>query len=130
MLVKGLVEEGFSKVHFNGMFTHNIQMMRGVRHGCSIAPFLFVLSTQPLMSLLAKSAQEGELVGLQICPGLQLLHQLFVDDTWIFIRSTEENYRKPSTLIVEYERIFGVQLNLQKSILIQLNFGPSLDWFS
>lgn len=69
LLVKGLVEEGFSKVHFNGLFTRKIDLMRGVCQGCSITPFLVMLSTQPFMVLLQKSAQEGELIGLQIFLG-------------------------------------------------------------
>lgn len=72
-LVRGLIEEGFSKVHFNGLFTMGIPLFKGVRQGCSIAPILFVLSTQPYMSLLAKSAAQGELVGLQIHPDKQLV---------------------------------------------------------
>lgn len=64
-IVRGLMEEGFSKVHFNGMFMMEIPLFRGVRQGFSITHFLFILSTQPFMSLLAKSAAEGELVGLQ-----------------------------------------------------------------
>lgn len=130
LLVKGLVEEGFSKVHLNGLFTLEIPLLRGVHQGCSVAPFLFVLSTQPLMALLEKGAQKGELIGLQIWPGKQLLHQLFADDTGIFINSTEANYRKATSLISVYERISGAQLNLQKLVLIQLNMGPSPDWFA
>lgn len=64
VLVRGLVEEGFLKVHFNGLFTLDIPLMRGVWQGCSIAPFLSVLSTQPFMALLEKNAQEGELISL------------------------------------------------------------------
>lgn len=64
------------------------------------------------MSLLVKSASEGELVGLQIHPGKQLLHQLFVDDMGIFIKATKENFRKATSLIAIYERISGAQLNL------------------
>lgn len=128
-LVRGLVEEGFSKVHFNGLFTDDIQLMRGVRQGFLVAPFLFILLTQPFMPLLQKSAMAGELIGLQIRPGVQLLYQLFADDTGIFIESSKDNFRKATSLIAVYERISGARLNLQKSVLIQLNSGPSLEWF-
>lgn len=95
-----------------------------MRQGYSIAPFLFVLSTQPFMSLLEKSVSEGELVGLQIHPGKQLLHQLFAIDKGIFIEATEEKFRLATSLIAIYEMISEAQLNLQKSLLIQLNSGP------
>lgn len=65
-LIRGLVEGGNSKVHINGFFTDDIQLQRGVRQGCSITAFLFSLTTQPLMSLLARVAQLGELHRLRI----------------------------------------------------------------
>lgn len=72
--IRGLVESSTSKVHFNiGLFTSRIQLQRGVKQGCSISPFLFALTTQPLMSLLSQSLLMGELVGLRIGLGKQLV---------------------------------------------------------
>lgn len=72
----------------------------------------------------------GKIKGLSIKPGEQLLHQLFADDTGVFFKSTEENFHKVTLLIALYECISGAKLNLHKSVLIQLNNSPPLDWFS
>lgn len=82
------------------------------------------------MSLLEKSVVAGELVGLQIQPDKQLLHLLFANDTGIFIQASEENFWKATSLIAIYERISSAQLNLEKSVLIQLHVGPAEEWYS
>lgn len=49
------------------------------------------------MSLLAWAAQLGELFGTKIIDEKQLLHQLFVDDTGIFLKAIEENFLKATS---------------------------------
>lgn len=82
---------------------------------------MFALTTQPLMSLLSRSSQQGNFVRLTVEPRRQLLHQLFANDIGIFLKSIEANFLKATSLISVYERISNVVLNLHKSILIELN---------
>ncbi|KAL3700037.1 hypothetical protein R1sor_018059 [Riccia sorocarpa] len=65
-LLQGLVLQGSSKVHLNGWFTEEIPQDRGVRQGCPVAPYLFVLSTQPLMFLFEKAQKDQELEGIRL----------------------------------------------------------------
>lgn len=125
-LIHGLVEGATSKVHFNGLFTEDIQLQRGVKQGCSISAF-FSITTQPRMSLLAQATQIGELFGMKIIDEKQLLHQLFTNNTGIFLKSIEENFLKATSLISVYEHISGALLNLDKSLLIQLHSGACVD---
>lgn len=70
------------------------------------------------MSLLSRVAQLGELLGLRIGLGMQLLYQLFVDDAKIFLKAIEENFLKATSLILVNKCISRAQLNLHKSLLI------------
>lgn len=128
-LIKRLVEGGTSKVHFNGLFTFEIKFQWEVRHGCLNSLFVFALTTQPLMSLLSRSSQQGNFVRLTVEPRRQLLHQLFANDIGIFLKSIEANFLKATSLISVYERISNVVLNLHKSILIELNPRAQATWF-
>lgn len=104
--------------------------MRGVCQGFSIAPFLFVLSTQPHPSWLFLRRVIGR-ESSSVCRfgHVSNYYTKFLWMTGIFIKSTKENSRKATSLIAVYERISEAQLNLQKSLLIQLNVGPSPNWF-
>lgn len=75
-LIQGLVLNVEAKVHVNGLFTQAFPLERGVRQGDPLPPFLFVLSSQPLMHLLEDMRRRGELVGLRINQDEQLLYQL------------------------------------------------------
>lgn len=94
-----------------------------------LALLFFALAMQPLMSLL-KLEEEGMLQGIPIREsGEQLLFQLFVDNTSLFLESTEDNFKVALDVIMVYERIFGAHLNLEKSTIMQLDEELELYWF-
>lgn len=87
LLVMALVTDGIAKVHKNGLFIEEIFLGMGIRHtGCPLAPQLFALASQPLMSLLNCEEVEGQLQGIPIGElEEQLLYQLFADYTSLFL---------------------------------------------
>jgi hypothetical protein len=60
-LVKGLVIGANAKVLVNGIFTDRISIERGVRQGDLLAPLLFAISTQPLISYIDYKIQTQNL---------------------------------------------------------------------
>lgn len=62
-------------------------------------------------------------------PKLRLLHQLFADDIGIFLNGIEADFLAAKEVIQKFERIFGAHLNLEKSVLINLNPSSSHDLF-
>ncbi|KAL3679581.1 hypothetical protein R1sor_022537 [Riccia sorocarpa] len=128
MLLKGLVTQGSSKVHINGWYTEEINLNRGVRQGCPVAPYLFVLSTQPLMVLFEKAQREGQLTGIKLPGGRQLLHQLFADDTGVHMQADEGCFNTTKTVVETFEKISGAALNLSKSQIIPLGSREVPSW--
>jgi hypothetical protein len=62
---------------------------RGLRQGDPLSPYLFILITEGLTSLLKKSVACGDLHGVQICRGAPVVsHLLFADDCFLFCRAT------------------------------------------
>ncbi|KAL3679123.1 hypothetical protein R1sor_022079 [Riccia sorocarpa] len=128
LLLKGLVENATSVVHLNGAFTSEVQLQRGVRQGCPIAPMLFTLSTQPLMELLQKAQVRGQLQGLEAGNGMQVLDALFADDTDLLLHADEENWQKATEIIHKFEVMSGARLNVSKSLVIPIGFKEPPDW--
>ncbi|KAL3690009.1 hypothetical protein R1sor_016318 [Riccia sorocarpa] len=128
--IRGLVTGGSATVHINGLFTREIELQRGVRQGCPLAPLLFAMSTQPLMRRLREEERRGNIRGLNIGEGRSLLHQLFADDTGICISMEEQHFTRLQEVIRDYEMASGARLNVQKSTIMQLKPGPSPDWLS
>ncbi|KAL3697349.1 hypothetical protein R1sor_011425 [Riccia sorocarpa] len=129
-LVQGLVQGSDAKIHINGQFSEEIQIERGVKQGCPLAPLLFALSTQPLMTILRARQAEGRLVGLKLGEGKQALHNLFADDTGVMIAATPENFEELQRAIIFYEEISGAKLNISKSTVIPIAMTRTPGWLN
>ncbi|KAL3696995.1 hypothetical protein R1sor_011071 [Riccia sorocarpa] len=127
-LLKGLVEKASSVVHINGAFTGDIQLDRGVRQGCPIAPLLFSLSTQPLMAMLKEAQIQGQVEGLELGDSKQMLEALFADDTGLILRADEDNWRKATAVVRKFELLSGAKLNVSKSLVVPIGFSDPPDW--
>lgn len=129
-LIMGLVRGGASKIHVNGLFLGEFSLDQGVRQGCPMSSLLFALSSQPLIALLKKKAVEGMLRGIQLdaVGQSQLLCQLFVDDTSLYLEMSKDNFKAAMEVIATYERISGAKLNLEKSMIVQLDDSPEPAW--
>ncbi|KAL3675254.1 hypothetical protein R1sor_025202 [Riccia sorocarpa] len=127
-LIQGLMRGAEALVHQNGDFTEPFCMERGVRQGCPLAPFLFSLTTEPLMLLLQKAADEGRLVGIRTVGENQLIHSLFADDTGLCLKATQDNFEEAKSLVEQFERISGARLNVAKSLIIPIGLETIPRW--
>lgn len=80
------------------------------------------------MQLLEQKRIEGEIRGLNIAPGKELLVQMFMDDTCIFVHNSKDNYNRMREVIREYELCSGAKLNTSKSEFIPLSDFHLPDW--
>jgi hypothetical protein len=89
---------------------------RGLRQGDPLSPYLFILVTEGLTTLIKKSVAKGDLHGVQICRGAPVVsHLLFADDCFIFCRSTIAETNHLMSLLKTYEEATGQEINLTKS---------------
>ena len=88
---------------------------RGVRQGCPLSPYLFVLSTEILSS---KIRQEPSITGIKIF-GHEIKLSQFADDTNLFCADliSVENALKT---VGDFGRLAGLKLNIKKSKAIWL----------
>jgi hypothetical protein len=88
---------------------------RGLRQGDLLSPYLFILSTEGLTSLIKKSVASGDLHGVQICKGEPMAsHFLFADDCFLFYRSTIDETNHLMHIIKTYQEATGQEINQTK----------------
>ena len=67
----------------NGLPTPFLQDQRGIRKGCMMSPFLYILVAYSLSGKFNRLINEGRLPGISIARGVQINHAYFADDTII-----------------------------------------------
>jgi hypothetical protein len=88
-LDKGLVIGAKAKVIVNGLYIDCITIERGIQQGDPLAPLLFAILTQPLISYIDYHIASHRLPALSISRELIVCHMLFADDVGIFIPTSE-----------------------------------------
>ncbi|KAK2390980.1 hypothetical protein QL285_064484 [Trifolium repens] len=89
---------------------------RGLRQGDPLSPYLFILVTEGLTSLIHKAVSSGDLHGVKICRGAPIVsHLLFADDCFLFCRANISETTKLMEILKTYELASGQEINLSKS---------------
>ncbi|CAN1814975.1 Putative ribonuclease H protein At1g65750 [Linum perenne] len=89
---------------------------RGLRQGCPLSPFLFLVCAEGLSALMRKAEVTGKLQGVRVCKGAPCIsHLLFADDSFFFCRAEIDEARELKRVFSVYERASGQAINFGKS---------------
>ncbi|XP_042973063.1 uncharacterized protein LOC122304866 [Carya illinoinensis] len=92
---------------------------RGLKHGDLISPYLFILCTEGLISLLQKVDVKDVVEGICACRGApKINHLMFADDRLLFCRATSQTNRKILHLLEVYEQASGQMVNKDKTSMV------------
>ena len=110
----------------NGEPSPIVHPTRSIRQGDPLSPYLFLLCTEGLHSLLHHAAESAQIRGVSICKkGPQLTHLFFTDDSLLFCRSSTFECLKIQNILDSYERASGQQLNKSKTSLFFSKSTPA-----
>ena len=99
----------------NGEPKGMITPSRGIRQGDPLSPFLFLLCTEGLHGLISQAASRGDIKGYALCRNSpRLTHLLFVDDSLLFCRATEQECQKILDILEVYGGCSGQHINRAK----------------
>jgi hypothetical protein len=89
---------------------------RGLRQGDPLSPYLFILVTEGLSTLIKKSVACGDIHGVKVCRGAPTVsHLLFVDDCFLFCRANLVETRHLMAILNIYAEASGQEINMSKS---------------
>ncbi|RVW41857.1 DExH-box ATP-dependent RNA helicase DExH9 [Vitis vinifera] len=94
----------------------------GLRQGDPFSPYLFVIAMEDLSCLLKRAVNSVFLVACKARgrggEGVQVSHLLFTDDTLVFYGASQDQMMYLSWILMWFEAISGLRINLDKSELI------------
>ena len=92
---------------------------RSLRLGKPLSPYLFVIGMEALSCLIAEAVEGGFLSGCRIGgregDGMIVSHLLYADDAILFCEPKQDQMAYPSWLLMWFEAILGLKINLAKS---------------
>ena len=103
----------------------------GLRQGDPLSPLLFLLVMEVLSRLLKRTEDGGSLSGFQAGPntsgGLHISHLLFADDSILFCDAFEEQLLHIRMVLIFFEAITGLKVNVGKSEIVPVGEVGNLD---
>ncbi|WZZ42924.1 hypothetical protein YC2023_039183 [Brassica napus] len=113
-------------VSVNGELEGFFGSSRGIRQGCSLSPYLYVIISNVLSKLLNKAAA-NDLFGYHPqCQEVNLSHLSFADDIVVFTNGSPASLRHILLVFEEFASLSGLQINIAKSTVLAAGRGKQL----
>ncbi|XP_010430719.1 PREDICTED: uncharacterized protein LOC104714953 [Camelina sativa] len=113
-------------VQINGELAGYFQSKRGLRQGCSLSPYLFVMCMNVLSALLDRAAASRLLGYHPRCSSMQLTHLCFADDIMVFSDGKQSSLEGLLAVFKEFEAISGLSISLEKSTIYLAGVSSSM----
>ncbi len=114
--VRSLYHTASSAIKVNGAIGPDFLLARSMRHGCPLAPYLFIFATDILGYMMADPKHGVE--GLSLPKGSLIRDQTFVDDTTLYLQGSRSNMDKTQDVLKLFCQESGAKINWHKSATI------------
>ena len=104
-------------VQINGKLAGYFQSSKGLRQGCSLSPYLFVICMNVLSKMLDEAAERKKIVYHLRCKNINLTHLCFADDLVVFLEGTKRSVEGILHVFDEFGKMSGLHISLEKSKL-------------
>ena len=116
-LVMNCITTTSFSIIINGAATSLIQPQRGLRQGCPLSPYLFILCAKVFSNLLMQAEREKLIHGLKFDKQLTVSHLLFVDESLVFTKASVEDCRNLKAIFDCYAAVSRQIFNYEKSLM-------------
>jgi len=115
-LIKACIGEPWIAPLVNGRPTNYFKALRGIRQGCPLSPFLYILMADSLSRNLTAEKLNGTLPCIRVMRGTKPInHALFVDDSLLLGGASLKIARDFNNVIQSFCRVSGALVNRRKS---------------
>ncbi|KAG7556371.1 hypothetical protein ISN44_As11g024100 [Arabidopsis suecica] len=104
-------------VQVNGELAGFFRSTRGLRQGCSLSPYLFVICMHVLSKMLDKEARERRIGYHPYCQNISLTHLCFADDLLVFSDGKKQSIEGILQVFQNFAAVSGLNISLEKSTL-------------
>jgi hypothetical protein len=115
----------------NGVPSGFYRSSRGVHQGDPLSPFLFVLVMEAFSKMLgafiSRVLISGFTVGSSELNRVNVSHLLFADNTLVFCGANESQIWHLGALLICFEAVAGLKVNLSKSALVPVGSQGEVD---
>ena len=106
---------GYSML-FNGTVVGSVVPRRGLRQGCPLSPYLFIVCAKGLSAMIRDSKARGALHGCLVCRNApSISHLFFADDTYLLFKISLAEAEVVRDILLRFEQVFGQAVNYGKS---------------
>lgn len=95
-----------------------ITPQRGLRQGCPLSPYIFILCAEVLSNLLVQAENRSLIQGLKFNRSLSVTHLLFADDSLVFARASSNDCKILKGIFYSYAAASGQVFNFEKSSML------------
>lgn len=115
-LIKACIGEPWIAPLVNGRLVNYFKDSRGIRQGCPLSPFLYILMANSLSRKLIHEKLNGTLPGIRAITGTTSInHALFADDSILMGGTSIKIERSFNGVIQSFYRVSGAMVNKRKS---------------
>lgn len=112
---KMLFNNARASVTLDGTPGKEFRVERGVRQGCPLAPYLFLIVGETLNHIIKKAMREGRIHGVKLPGGKQQCISQYADDTSFLIKREKSCIDEVVRLLGVFSRASGMEINWHKS---------------
>jgi len=115
--IKLCISTATFSVQVNGELAGFFGNKRGLRQGCALSPYLFVICMNVLSHMIDEAAVRRNIGYHPKCKKLSLTHLCFVDDLMVFIDGQQRSIEGVINIFHEFAGKSGLHISLEKSTL-------------
>ncbi|KAG7587392.1 Reverse transcriptase domain [Arabidopsis thaliana x Arabidopsis arenosa] len=104
-------------VQVNGELAGYFNSQRGLRQGCSLSPYLFVICMNVLSRKIDKAFHDKRIGFHPNCKQMKLTHLCFADDLMVFVEGNKKSIEGALEVFDEFAVHSGLKISLEKSTL-------------
>ena len=122
--VKTIYTDPSSCVHNNGWRSEFFPLSRGVRQGCPLSPYLFILCAELLATAVRRN---NKVEGIKI-EDHEFKLNLYADDTSLCLTANTESLKEAFGIFTRFQKFSGLKVNMDKTEVLRIGSLANSDF--